>query len=228
MTKQAHTRAKRPAGPPVSTTDLAASAAPPAHYFDARPSVASAPRTVAVNLRDRQFDLTSDAGVFSAEHLDSGTKILLDEAPPPPPSGLVLDVGCGYGPIAITCALRSPEARVVAVDVNERARELTRANAAAVGAGNVEVHAPDDVPEALRFDAIYSNPPIRIGKAALHELLTQWLSRLDDDGRAFLIVQRHLGSDSLVDWLNQQRFPAKRIASKAGFRLLQVQARTTA
>ncbi|MGH8888731.1 MAG: class I SAM-dependent methyltransferase, partial [Acidothermaceae bacterium] len=181
-----------------------------------------------VSLRDRQFELTSDAGVFSAEHLDSGTKILLDEAPPPAPSGTVLDVGCGYGPIAITCALRSPAARVFAVDVNERARELTRANAAALGLNNIEVHAPDDVPPEVRLDAIYSNPPIRIGKAALHDLLTRWLGRLDDDGRAFLVVQRHLGSDSLADWLNQQGFPTKRIGSKASFRLLQVQARTSA
>ena len=201
---------------------------PAAHYFDAQPGVASAPRTVAVNLRDRQFELTSDAGVFSAEHLDSGTKVLLDEAPPPPASGTVLDIGCGYGPIAITCALRSPAAQVFAVDVNERARELTRANAATLALANVDVRAPDDVPFDVRFDAIYSNPPIRIGKAALHDLLTRWLSLLADEGRAFLVVQRHLGSDSLADWLNQQGFATKRIGSKASFRLLQVQARTSA
>ena len=201
---------------------------PAAHYFDAQPGVASAPRTVAVNLRDRQFELTSDAGVFSAEHLDSGTKVLLDEAPPPPASGTVLDIGCGYGPIAITCALRSPAAQVFAVDVNERARELTRANAATLALANVDVRAPDDVPPDVRFDAIYSNPPIRIGKAALHELLMRWLSQLADEGRAFLVVQRHLGSDSLADWLNQQGFPTKRTGSKASFRLLQVHARTPA
>jgi len=201
---------------------------PAAHYFDAQPGAASAPRTVTVHLRDRQFELTSDAGVFSAEHLDSGTKILLDEAPPPPPSGTLLDIGCGYGPIAITCALRSPAAQVFAVDVNERARELTRANAATLALANVDVRAPDDVPPDVRFDAIYSNPPIRIGKAALHELLMRWLSQLADEGRAFLVVQRHLGSDSLADWLNQQGLPTKRIGSKASFRLLQVHARTPA
>jgi 16S rRNA (guanine1207-N2)-methyltransferase len=201
---------------------------PAAHYFDAQPGVASAPRTVAVILRDRQFDLTSDAGVFSAEHLDAGTKVLLDEAPFPPPTGTVLDIGCGYGPIALTCALRSPATRVFAVDVNERARDLTRANASALDVRNVEVHAPDDVPPDVRFDAIYSNPPIRIGKAALHDLLMRWLTVLADDGRAFLVVQRHLGSDSLADWLNQQGFPTKRLGSKASFRVLHVQARTSA
>jgi 16S rRNA G1207 methylase RsmC len=200
----------------------------PAHYFDAQPGVVSAPRTVAVKLRDRQFELTSDAGVFSAEHLDSGTKILLDEAPAPPPSGTLLDIGCGYGPIAITCALRSPAARVFAVDVNERARDLTRANAAALSLRNVEVAAPDDVPGDVRFDAIYSNPPIRIGKAALHALLTRWLSLLADEGQAYLVVQRHLGSDSLADWLKQQGFPTKRLGSKTSFRLLQVRARVSA
>lgn len=199
----------------------------PAHYFDAQPGAVSAPRTVAVRLRDRQFELTSDAGVFSAEHLDSGTKILLDEAPPPPPTGTLLDIGCGYGPIAITCALRSPAARVFAVDVNERARHLARANADALGLHNVVVAAPDEVPPDVRFDAIYSNPPIRIGKVALHDLLMRWLVLLADEGRAFLVVQRHLGSDSLATWLTQQGFPTKRLGSKASFRLLQVQARTS-
>ena len=198
---------------------------PGAHYFDARPDAASAPRQVPVVLRDLNFELTSDTGVFSTEHLDGGTRVLLDGAPPPPATGNVLDIGCGYGPIAITCAMRAPAAQVWAVDVNERARGLTRANADALGLSNVKVYAPDEVPVDVRFDAIYSNPPIRIGKPALHALLLRWLRQLGGAGNAFLVVQRHLGSDSLAQWLNEQGFPTKRIASKTSFRLLQVRAK---
>jgi 16S rRNA (guanine1207-N2)-methyltransferase len=198
---------------------------PAAHYFDARPEAASAPRRVPITLGDVSFELTTDTGVFSADHLDSGTRVLLDCAPPPPARGHVADIGCGYGPIAITCAMRSPGSRVLAIDVNARARELTRANAAALGLRNVEVHTPDDVPCDIRFAAIYSNPPIRIGKAALHELLVRWVDRLDVEGCAFLVVQRHLGSDSLADWLNREGFTTTRIASKASFRVLRVRPR---
>ena len=126
---------------------------------------------------------------------------------------------------AITCvtALRAPGAAVWAIDVNRRARALTESNAAAIGVGDrVRVAAPDDVPDDIRFDRILSNPPIRVGKAALHELLLRWLPRLTDDGVAHLVVQKHLGSDSLSRWLASQGYPTERLASRAGYRILEV------
>ena len=168
------------------------------------------------------FELTTESGVFSADGLDTGTRLLLLEAPAPAAEGHLLDLGCGAGPIAVVLARRSPGAQVWAIDVNERARALCSDNAAAAGAGNVQVCAPDEVPEDVRFSTIWSNPPIRIGKAALHDLLRRWLGRLTEDGVAVLVVQKHLGADSLAAWLQAEGWHVERLRSRAGFRLLVV------
>lgn len=190
------------------------------HYFDEQPSVASDEVSVDVALPDVAFTMRTDRGVFSHGRLDTGTSLLLRDAPAPAAEGDLLDLGCGSGPIAITMALRSPGATVWAVDVNERARELTAANAERAGATNVRAASPDEVPEDVRFGTIWSNPPIRIGKSALHALLLRWLPRLDHDGHAVLVVQKHLGADSLQRWIVEQGYPTERLASRAGFRLL--------
>lgn len=188
------------------------------HYFDEQPVAASAPSTVRLTLPDMTLDLATDRGVFAHGDIDAGTKLLLLEAPAPAPAGDLLDLGCGYGAMTAVLARRSPEATVWAVDVNERARELTARNTASLG--NVRVCAPDDVPDAVRFSTIWSNPPIRVGKAALHDLLLRWLARLD--GAAVLVVQKHLGADSLATWLSTRGFTVERLQSRVGYRLLEV------
>lgn len=196
------------------------------HYFDDDPTVPSSPSAVEVSLPDVSLSLTADRGVFSSERLDAGTKFLLLEAPPLRGNEMVLDLGCGWGPISCVAALRAPDAHVWAVDVNSRARDLTTTNAAAIEASDrVTVAAPDDIPADIRFTRIFSNPPIRVGKAALHELLLRWLPRLTPDGVAHLVVQKHLGSDSLAKWLTGQGFSTTRLVSRSGFRILEVQPR---
>lgn len=189
------------------------------HYFSEAPTSRSRPGTVRLSIGDTAVELATDRGTFSPNRIDPGTAFLLSKAPPPPPTGRFLDLGCGYGPIAITLARRSPDAQVVAVDVNERSRSLTAENADRLGLSNVTVQAPDDVDDGP-FDLLWSNPPIRIGKDALHELLLQWLARLAPDGTAVLVVNRHLGADSLQRWLTEQGFPTERLASRKGYRLL--------
>ena len=196
------------------------------HYFESPPPEAHAPGRVRLAIAGRTIDLATDAGVFSRAQLDPGTRVLLEVMPPPPPAGDLLDLGCGYGPIALSMALQSPGAAVWAVDVNERARELCAANAAAAGAANVRVCEPSEVPAGIRFARIVSNPPIRIGKAAVHELLTGWLGRLRAGGEAYLVVQKHLGSDSLQRWLTDQGWVTRRVASRRAFRVLHCLART--
>ena len=192
-------------------------------YFEAEPLAATSPRTIVVKVGGMELRFVTDSGVFSPNRLDAGTRLLLAEAPPlTAGERRVLDLGCGWGPIACVAALRSPAAEVLAVDVNERALRLTARNATANGASNVTVVHPDDVDSALRFDRILCNPPIRIGKPALHDLLATWLDRLAPEGRAHLVVHRHLGSDSLARWLADRGHGVTRLQSKSGYRLLEV------
>lgn len=163
--------------------------------------------------------------MFSAHRVDPGTIELLRAAPSPPPTGDLLDLGCGYGPIAVTMARRAPGATVWAIDTNQRAVALTGENAARLGLGNIRAIRPDEVRPDVRFAAIWSNPPIRVGKDALHQLLLGWLGRLTPDGRAHLVVHKHLGGDSLADWLIGEGHATTRLASRKGYRLLEVRPR---
>ncbi|SMH47514.1 16S rRNA m(2)G 1207 methyltransferase [Rathayibacter oskolensis] len=193
------------------------------HYFTSTPDGDLRPRRIPVRLAGRDLEVTTAGGVFSPGHIDLGTRVLLNAVPEPPAEGDLLDLGCGWGPIALTLALDSPGARIWAVDVNQRALELVRRNCTELGLTNVNAVLPGDVPAGLRFGAIWSNPPIRIGKDGLHELLQHWLPRLDDDADAWLVVQRNLGSDSLQAWLTEAfagRLEVERVSSAKGFRVL--------
>lgn len=191
------------------------------HYFSPTPGVAARPRTVEFAIGPRTFRLSAASGVFSADRLDPGTAVLLRKAPLPSGPGRLLDLGCGYGAIACVLAATAPDATVYAVDVNTRALDLVRRNAASLG---VRIHpgTPDELPADLEFDEIWSNPPIRVGKAELHELLERWLPRLAPGGTAWLVVARHLGGDSLHHWLVEQGWTVERHASQKGYRVLRV------
>ena len=192
------------------------------HYFSADPSVPFTRTPVRVTVWGNELVLQSGSGVFAQGRLDIGTSVLFRATAPPAP-GTLLDLGCGYGVIAVALATAVPGARVWAVDVNERAVLLAQENAAAAGlADRLTATMPGDVPEDLTFDEIWSNPPIRIGKDALHALLLTWLPRLVPGGRAVLVVGKNLGADSLQRWLTQRGYPTARLASAKGFRVLEV------
>jgi len=193
-------------------------------YFAERPAAARRPGTVHVITPDLHLELATDSGMFSPSRLDPGTRLLLESAPAPPATGDLLDLGSGYGPLALVLAARSPGARVWAVDVNTRALELCARNAQRAGLSNVHCAAPGDPAVPGAFALIWSNPPIRIGKTALHELLATWLARLEPAAPAYLVVQRHLGSDSLQRWLQEAGWTADRVAARSGYRVLQVRA----
>jgi 16S rRNA (guanine1207-N2)-methyltransferase len=193
------------------------------HYFTAQPGTAHRPGRVHVLLPGVHLDLETDSGVFSPSRLDTGTRVLLDVAATPCRTGDLLDLGAGYGPIALTLATRVPEATVWAVDVNQRALDLCARNAERAGLGNVRCALPDDPALPATFAGIWSNPPIRIGKQALHDLLGRWLPRLEPDAAAWAVVQRHLGADSLHRWLTEQGWAVTRVAARAGYRVLRVE-----
>lgn len=193
------------------------------HYFTAQPASDDERRTRTVRLAGRELEVEVASGVFSPGGVDKGTVVLLDHVPGPPATGDLLDLGCGWGPITVSLALAAPEATVWAVDVNERALDLVRRNAERLGLTNVRAALPDDVPDDVRFAACWSNPPIRVGKQALHELLTRWLPRLGPDAAAWLVVQKNLGSDSLARWITETLgLPVERTTSSKGFRVLRV------
>jgi precorrin-6B methylase 2 len=166
--------------------------------------------------------LVTASGVFGAQRVDHGTLVLLRNAPRPPVCASAVDIGAGYGPIAVAMGLRQPSAGIWAVDVNRRALSLSRRNAAAIGVGNLVTAEPQEVPSALRFDRLYSNPPIKTGRDGLHELLAGWLARLAPGGDAYLVVKQAMGADALHRWLNEVGHPTTRAASKQGYRLLHV------
>jgi 16S rRNA G1207 methylase RsmC len=193
------------------------------HYFTAEPAAPQRQRHVEFDVDDRGYRLASSSGVFSAYRLDPGTSVLLHKAPRPArdTKGPLLDLGCGYGPIAVVLATAAPAATVYAVDINSRALDLVRENAQTLDL-NILPRTPDEVPDDVRFAEIWSNPPIRVGKAELHELLTRWLPRLADDGVAWLVVSRNLGADSLQRWLEERGWSVERHASQKGYRVLRV------
>jgi 16S rRNA (guanine1207-N2)-methyltransferase len=193
------------------------------HYFSASPAGPAERRRVDVELAVRRLSVVTAGGVFAPDRVDTGTQVLLREVPMPPSRGTFLDLGCGWGPIALSLGLLSPAATVYAVDVNERALELTRTNAGAAGLDQVRVCRPDEVPDDARFELIWSNPPIRVGKQVLHELLGTWLTRLTEAGEAYLVVQKNLGADSLHRWITAELgLPCDRYAVSKGFRILRV------
>lgn len=192
------------------------------HYFTDSPAATDAERRpLDVTLAGREVTVETAGGTFSPTGLDKATAILLDTVPQPPSAADLLDIGCGWGPIALTLALRAPEATVWAVDVTERALDLTRRNAAALGLTNVRTARPDEVPANLPFAAIWSNPPIRIGKPAVHELLRTWLPRLAPGADAHLVIGKNLGADGYQRWISTElSLPTERVASSKGFRVL--------
>jgi 16S rRNA G1207 methylase RsmC len=191
------------------------------HYFDQRPDVADRRREIKVQLAGHEVNLTTSSGTFSPDRLDKATEALLNHAPLPTSPGTYLDLGCGWGPIALALAWSAPGSTVWAVDVNERARELTALNAKRHRL-ELRVAAPAGVPGEVEFDEIWSNPPVRIGKDPLHMLLATWMPRLKPDGRAYVVIGKNLGSDSLQRWLTDSGWPTERVASSRGFRVLAV------
>ncbi len=196
-------------------------------YFTNQPKAKSTvgtrkQKTAPLNIDNTTLQLVLDSGVFARKGVDAGTMVLIDAAAKPPTSGTFLDLGCGSGALALTLATRSPHATIYAVDVNQRALQLTASNAQLNGIANITTLLPTSVPPEIRFDLIWSNPPIRIGKTELHALLSLWLGKLTTTGEAWLVVNRNLGSDSLAVWLVSIGYQVDRLVSKQGFRVLRV------
>ena len=195
------------------------------HYFSQEPKSNYQPKEIELDIAGEVFKVNTASGTFSPLRLDVGTSVLIDHLELAPKDGNILDLGCGWGPIALNLAKNSPKAKVWAVDVNNRSLELTDTNAKTVGLTNIQTATPDSVPKDINFSGIWSNPPIRIGKKELHDLLLSWLPRLENGASAYLVVQKNLGSDSLQNWLAEtlvDGYEVSRLTSVKTYRILKV------
>ena len=195
------------------------------HYFSETPGSSYKPKEIKVTINGREVIVATAGGVFSPDHIDQGTNVLLAHLDAAPAGGNILDIGCGWGPIALSLASASPKATIWAVDVNERSLDLTAANAERLGLKNIKCVKPDEVPADLTFSGIWSNPPIRVGKEVLHEILLTWLPKLEADADAYLVVQKNLGADSLHRWLEAElpaNYSTIRVDTAKSFRVLRV------
>lgn len=174
------------------------------HYFSQSPKIESQPQIVKVDVCGVSLNFKTDRGVFSKNALDFGTRTLLeafqlrDEV-----KGGVLDVGCGYGPIGITISRLYPDRHVTMVDVNERAVRLAKEN---LERNKVKA----DVFQSNLFEkvggtyaVIVSNPPIRAGKAVVHEILEKSYNFLHEGGELWVVIQKKQGAPSALSKLKE-------------------------
>ncbi len=194
-------------------------------YFDESPDVPSDPKTVLFTFKEIDYVFETDRGVFSFERIDKATRILLDvlsEKYYGSQPELIIDVGCGYGPITCVVADQFPQAQIIGVETNQRARDLAIKNCRKnIGGDRIRIMSPAEVDDTIMVDLIISNPPIRIGKDALYELLRGWSTRLNADGQMWLVIAKNLGSDSTAAYLESEcGLKVHRVASKKGFRVL--------
>jgi 16S rRNA G1207 methylase RsmC len=195
------------------------------HYFSQEPKSEYQPKQIELDVAGEVFQVSTASGTFSPLRLDVGTSVLIDHLELAPKDGNILDLGCGWGPIALNLAKHSPKAKVWAVDVNNRSLELTAENAKTLGLSNIQTATPESVETDIKFSGIWSNPPIRIGKKELHRLLLTWLPRLEKGGSAYLVVQKNLGSDSLQKWLTEtliEGYEVSRLTSIKTYRIIKV------
>jgi 16S rRNA (guanine1207-N2)-methyltransferase len=188
------------------------------HYYTSRPSAAHEESTFAATLRGMELQFTTDTAVFSRERVDFGSALLI-EAMEISLSDVVLDLGCGYGPIGTTAARLAPQGQVYMVDVNERAAELARRNVAANGVTNAEVRVGDSfttVP-GIAFDKVLTNPPIRAGKAVIYQMVDDAHAALKPGGSLWVVIQTKQGAPSMKKKLAQVFGDVEDVEREAGF-----------
>lgn len=192
------------------------------HYFSSDPAAPKKTVNISMQVGGTQIELEAASGTFSSSRLDAGTAVLLKHADHFPKDGNVLDIGCGWGPIGLSIASLQKNSKVYGIDINQRSIEQSNLNSKSLGLKNFSAMHSRDLPEDLRFSAIWSNPPIRVGKKILHELMESFIPRLEPGGRAMLVVQKNLGADSFQRWLSN-RFPeaeVSRVGTDKGYRVI--------
>ena len=189
------------------------------HYYSQTPSVEHDEKQVVFEVLGQKIKCTTDAGVFSRDGLDMGTRVLLEALPPM--RGRVLDLGCGWGPVGIVLGKKYPQLQLLLSDVNERAAELARRNLHANGVSNAQVVRGDGY-EAVegRFDAIALNPPIRTGKSVIYALFADARNHLLPDGALYIVIRKQQGAESAEKYLKTLYSSVERLCREKGYWVL--------
>ncbi|MUT68178.1 class I SAM-dependent methyltransferase [Paenibacillus sp. NEAU-GSW1] len=190
------------------------------HYYTQKPGVKHDRQTHQAELNGYSFKFITDAGVFSKSGVDYGSRVLL-RALELDVNAKVLDVGCGYGPIGLTAAKLAPEGHVTMIDINERAVQLSKENAALNGIANVEVLQSDlyDAVKEKRFDAILTNPPIRAGKETVHRIFEEGYELLVPGGKMWVVIQKKQGAPSAEAKLQSLFGDVEEVTKDKGYRI---------
>lgn len=191
------------------------------HYFTAEPSVKSEERIIEYEIKDKKLSFISDNGVFSKNHVDSATELLVktiyDEV-----KGKILDVGCGYGVIGITLATNKNVTDVEMIDINHRALDLAKRNAEKNNVANkikiFESNGFEQIKE--KYDAIITNPPIRAGKAVIYQMYADAKEHLKKDGALYIVINKKHGAPSTIKYLEELYENSETLNKKAGFNVI--------
>lgn len=176
------------------------------HYYSQKPQVESKPRKWQFSLLGHSFTFETDAGVFSKSEVDFGSRVLIESFVMPEIDGIILDIGCGYGPIGLSMAKQFPNRTVYMVDVNERAIQLAKKNAEINGIQNVRILKSDgvsNVEEGLQVAAVLTNPPIRAGKDIVFKIYDDAYDVLKSGGELWVVIQKKQGAPSTVKRLEE-------------------------
>ena len=189
------------------------------HYYSENPGVDHDEREVIFEVLELRLRCTTDAGVFSRDGLDMGTRVLLEALPQL--HGRILDLGCGWGPVGVALGKKYSDAQLVLTDVNSRAAELAARNLAANGVTNAAVVQGDGFAAVEGdFDAIVLNPPIRTGKAVIYAMFAEAAAHLKPDGALYIVIRKQQGAESAQKYLASIYGDVERIAREKGYWVL--------
>lgn len=190
------------------------------HYYTSKPKADHDRKVWETQLKGQVFRFVSDAGVFAKSGVDYGSRTLI-EAMEIPKGAQVLDIGCGYGPIGLTAATLVVHGHVTMIDVNSRAVELARENAALNKVDNVTV-LESDLFGALgeqKFDVALTNPPIRAGKETVHAIFEGASERLKQGGTLWIVIQKKQGAPSALRKLESLFTKVEEVTKDKGYRI---------
>jgi 16S rRNA (guanine1207-N2)-methyltransferase len=199
------------------------------HYYSRTQKVESDPKFWDFTLKNNQFRFKTDNGVFSKREVDFGSRLLIESFELPDIDGLLLDVGCGYGPIGLSLAKYYQDRMIHMVDVNGRAIELAKENAELNRIQNVKVYESDcllNVKEKT-FAAILTNPPIRAGKKTVHDIFEQSFEHLTSQGELWVVIQKKQGAPSAIEKLNNLFNHVETIDKSKGYFVIRAQKKLT-